>query len=56
VQQAFLDATGMSPQSSFEERRAALFSQVQVDDVGADLVRALTLTTVSRAEGKLIAI
>ena len=36
VQQAFLDATGMSTQYSFTERRAALFGQVQVDDVGVE--------------------
>ena len=55
LQQAFLDATGMSPQYSFAEQRAALFGQVQIQDVRACLVRALTSTTVSRAEWKLIA-
>ena len=55
VQQAFLDATWMFPQSPFEKRWTALFSQVQVDDVGADLISPLALTTVSRAEWKLIA-
>ena len=55
VQQAFLDATGMSPQYFFAEQRTSLFGQVQVEDVGADLVKALTSTTVSKAEWKLIA-
>ena len=55
VQQAFLDATGMSTHYSFTERRAALFGQVQVDDVGVELVRALTSTTVSIVEWQLIA-
>jgi hypothetical protein len=55
VQQAFLDVTGMSPQYSFVEQREALFGQVHIQDVGAGLVRALTSTTVMRAEWKLIA-
>jgi hypothetical protein len=38
VQLAFLNATEMSPQSSFEERRAALFSEVQVDNIGPKIL------------------
>ena len=54
VQQAFLDATEMFPRYSFAEQREGFFGQVHIQDVGAGLVRALTLTTISRAEWKLI--
>ena len=55
VQQAFLNAAGMSQQYSFAEQREAFFGQVQIPDVGEGLVRTLTLTTISREEWQLIA-